>query len=80
MSKAVLPEEYLQDTLVRIAHHSSALEGNTISLPDPVSIILHNTIPRKTSRREYFEIENHRETFHYMMENVMNGTALCYPL
>lgn len=76
MARVDLPEEYLQDILVRLAHHSSAIEGNTISLPDTVSIILHNTIPGKTSRREYFEIENHRETFHYMLENVINGTAL----
>ncbi|MCR03557.1 Fic family protein, partial [Listeria monocytogenes] len=26
------PKEYLQDVLVRLAHHSSAIEGNTISL------------------------------------------------
>ncbi|MCH5033957.1 Fic family protein, partial [Listeria monocytogenes] len=24
------PKEYLQDVLVRLAHHSSAIEGNTI--------------------------------------------------
>lgn len=29
-----LPKEYLDDTLVRLAHHSSALEGNTITLAE----------------------------------------------
>lgn len=76
MKKFTLTEDYLQDVLVRLAHHSSAIEGNTISLPDTVSIILHNTIPGSTSRREYFEIENHREAFNYIIENVIDKTPL----
>lgn len=76
MKNFKLTEEYLQDVLVRLAHHSSAIEGNTISLPDTVSIILHHTIPGQTTRREYFEIENHRDAFKYVMEHVANGTAL----
>ncbi|EDN9701572.1 Fic family protein, partial [Listeria monocytogenes] len=43
------PNEYLQDVLVRLAHHSSAIEGNTISLADTVSIILHNKVTGKES-------------------------------
>lgn len=76
MQKYILTEEYLQDVLVRLAHHSSAIEGNTISLPDTASIILHHTIPGKTTRREYFEIENHRDAFKYVMENVTSETKL----
>ena len=52
-----LSSEYLDDVLVRLAHHSSAIEGNTISLADTVSIILHGTIPGAPSRREFFEVE-----------------------
>ena len=71
-----LTEDYLQDVLVRLAHHSSAIEGNTISLADTVSILVHNTIPGKTSRREFYEIENHREAFRYVIEKVTNSEEL----
>ena len=33
-------QDYLDDILVRLAHHSTGIEGNTISLPATVSIIL----------------------------------------
>lgn len=74
--KAVLPNEYLQDVLVRLAHHSSAIEGNTISLADTVSILLHNTIPGRVDKREFFEIENHRAAFEYLLEHVQEGDNL----
>ncbi|RFA31765.1 cell filamentation protein Fic [Virgibacillus dokdonensis] len=74
--KYILTDEYLQDVLVRLAHHSSAIEGNTISLADTVSIILHDTIPGNTSKREYFEIENHREAFRYVIDHVANGVEM----
>ncbi|WP_062322602.1 Fic family protein [Halolactibacillus sp. JCM 19043] len=69
-------EEYLQDVLVRLAHHSSAIEGNTITLPDTVSIILHNTLPGGYSRREFFEIENHRDAFAYVIEQLQDKQPL----
>ena len=30
--------DYLEDVLVRLAHHSSAIEGNKITLPETVTI------------------------------------------
>ena len=39
--------EYLEDVLVRLAHHSSAIEGNTITLPETVTIILNDTLPKR---------------------------------
>ena len=40
-----IPQDYLDDMLVRLAHHSAGIEGNTISLPATVSIILNCTLP-----------------------------------
>lgn len=53
-----LPKEYLNDILIRLAHHSSALEGNTITLTETVSIILHNEITsdRTIKLHEVYEI------------------------
>lgn len=59
-------EDYLNDILVRMAYHNSAIEGNTITLPETVSIILEGTTPGNKSVREFYEIENHKETFHYI--------------
>ncbi|ECL0471238.1 Fic family protein, partial [Listeria monocytogenes] len=66
------PNEYLQDVLVRLAHHSSAIEGNTISLADTVSIILHNKVTGKESYdlREIYEVKNHEQAFAYVMEEI----------
>lgn len=66
-------EKYLDDILIRISHHSSAIEGNTISLPETVSIILENTLPSSRKNiREFYEIENHKQAFTYMFEKIDN--------
>lgn len=64
----ILSQDYLDDVLVRMAYHSSGIEGNTISLPQTVSIILEGTLPSSSkSIREFYEIENHKQTFDYML-------------
>lgn len=67
------PKEYLDDILVRMAHHSSAIEGNDITLPETVSIILHKSTPnRMVPYREFFEVQNHEQAFDYMMDEIQN--------
>lgn len=75
-----LTSEYLDDILVRLAHHSSAIEGNTISLADTVSIILHGTIPGTPSKREFFEVDNHRGAFEYVLDCMKQGEKLSISL
>ncbi len=48
-------EEYKSDLLVRMAHHSTAIEGNTLTLAETVLILIHNYIPRNMNEREYYE-------------------------
>ena len=57
-----IPQDYLDDMLVRLAHHSAGIEGNTISLPATVSIILNGILPVSggATVREFYEIENHK--------------------
>lgn len=60
-------QDYIDDVLVRMAHHNSAIEGNTITLPETVSIILEGTTPgNNKSIREFYEVENHRQAFEYL--------------
>ena len=62
-------QDYLEDVLVRMAYHSSGIEGNTISLPQTVSIIVEGTLPSSSkSIREFYEIENHKQAFDYLIE------------
>lgn len=73
-----LTAEYLDDVLVRLAHHSSAIEGNTISLPETATIILDQTLPNnaRITRREYFEVLNHEQTFEYVIDQIENNIPL----
>lgn len=68
-------QDYLDDVLVRMAYHSSGIEGNTISLPETVSIILESSLPTsRKSIREFYEIENHKQAFTYMIDLLTDGT------
>ena len=71
-----LTKDYLDDLLVRLAHHSSAIEGNTITLNQTVSIILNDTIPGSINKREFYEVENHKQAFEYIQHNLLNGEKL----
>ncbi|MGL4538110.1 MAG: Fic family protein [Cetobacterium sp.] len=71
-----LTKEYLDDLLVRLAHHSSAIEGNTITLNQTVSIILNDTIPGSINKREFYEVENHKQAFEYIQHNLLNDEKL----
>lgn len=73
--------DYLDDILVRMAHNNSAIEGNTISLPETVSIILEGTLPGKhKSIREFYEIENHKESFDFLMKELEKNSNLSVSL
>jgi len=70
--------DYIDDLLVRLAHHSSAIENNTITLQETVSILLYNTIPNKASLREVYEIDNHRFAFEYILDSIKNKETLTF--
>ncbi len=70
-------QDYLDDILVRIAYHSSGIEGNTITLPETVSIILESSLPNsRKSIREFYEIENHKQAFAYLLDLLTNEKKL----
>jgi len=73
-----ITNDYLEDILVRLAHHSAGIEGNTISLPATVSIIVNGTLPMngKATVREFYEIENHKRAFEHMIDHLMNDDKL----
>ncbi|TGA96346.1 Fic family protein [Sporolactobacillus shoreae] len=67
------PDDYLKDVLVRLAHHSTAIEGNTLSLAETISIILDSALPptnHKVNLREINEVKNHEPAFHYILDEL----------
>ena len=74
--------DYLEDVLVRLAHHSSAIEGNTITLPETATIILNDTLPNNANitRREFYEVDNHQQAFEYIISSVENNEKLSVPI
>lgn len=62
-------EEYKSDLLVRMAHHSTAIEGNTLTLAETVSILIHNYIPRNMNEREYYEVKNYKKAFDFLLNS-----------
>lgn len=73
-----MPQNYLDDMLVRLAHHSAGIEGNTISLSATVSIILNGTLPISSGAtvREFYEIENHKQAFSNMLDHLESNDTL----
>lgn len=63
-----LTNEYKSDLLVRMTHHSTAIEGNTLTQAETISILLHNYIPRNMSEREYYEVKNYKKAFEFLLE------------
>lgn len=65
---------YIEDVLPRFAFHSSAIEGNTISLADTVRIF-EGTLPLEGGHKieEFYEIKNHREAFEYVIKEAENN-------
>ena len=60
--------DYLDDLMVRMAHHSTAIEGNSLSQGETKSILIDRFIPRVIDMREMYEVENYRYFMDYMLE------------
>ena len=64
-----MTDEYISDLLVRAAHHSTAIEGNTLTQGDTISILIHNYIPREMNEREYYEVKNYKKAFDFLLNS-----------
>ena len=68
---------YAEDVLVRIAHHSDAIEGNTLTVSDTVTLLVDERIPTSgKTMRELYEVANHREAFASTVEHAFSGESL----
>jgi Fic family protein len=73
----VLPSAYAEDILVRLAHNSSAIEGNTLSLSDTITLLVDQLTPTAgVSMREIYEVANHREALIRVLQAVSDEQPL----
>ena len=60
---------YLDDILVRMAHHSTAIEGNTLTQYETKSILLDGIIPKVMNEREFYEVKNYKKYMGFLKDN-----------
>ena len=63
-------KEYVFDLCVRMAHHSTAIEGNTLTQDETASILLDDYIPKQMNVREFYEVKNYKQVLKCFMESL----------
>ncbi len=62
--------DYLDDLLVRMAHHSTAIEGNTLTQGETKSILIDGYVPRAMNLRELNEVINYKSFMQFICDNL----------
>jgi Fic family protein len=65
-----LSTDYFDDLMVRMAHHSTAIEGNSLSQGETKSILIDGYIPRSMDMRELHEVLNYKKFMPEMLEGL----------
>ncbi|WP_043902626.1 Fic family protein [Helicobacter cetorum] len=69
--------DYAMDLTIRMAHHNSAMEGNSLTLGDTMSILLDRKTPIKSvSLDEVHEIENYRNFVPFILDILERDKAI----
>lgn len=69
-------KNYMLDLCVRMAHHSTAIEGNTLTQDETASVILDGYIPRAIKEREFYEVRNYKNILPALIERLENKTKI----
>jgi Fic family protein len=73
----VLSPGYAEDVLVRLAHHSAAIEGNTLTQADTITLLIDERVPvAGTPVRELYEVSNHYQALARILRAVADGEPL----
>ena len=66
-------QDYIDDLTIRMAHHNTAIEGNTLTQDETASILLNSIIPRKINEREFYEVRNYKNIIPFMLKHLENN-------
>lgn len=72
--------DYLDDLLVRMAHHSTAIEGNSLTQGETKSILIDGYVPRAMNLRELNEVINYKGFMQVIREKLDNLPPLSLEL
>lgn len=67
--------EYMLDLMVRMAHHSIAIKGNSLTQGATKSVLIDQFIPRPMDLRELNEVLNYRKLLPYLEEYTERRTT-----
>lgn len=76
----VMNEDYMLDLMVRMAHHSTAIEGNTLTQGETKSILIDDYLPRAMNMRELYEVLNYKIFMPFLLKSVENGQEISIEL
>lgn len=68
--------EYMQDYLVRMTHHSTAIEGNTLTQEQTASILLNGVISGNVLEREFYEVKNYKKVMPFILQSIQDKQKL----
>lgn len=71
---------YADDVLARLAHHSSSIEGNTLTLAETLTLFVEDRSPYGKRLRELYEVANHREALALVVNAVTDERELSVDL
>ena len=72
--------EYLSDLMVRMAHHSTAIEGNTLTQGETKSVLVDGYVPRAMDMRELNEVLNYKVFMTSLIEQSTSSAPLSLSL
>lgn len=59
----------LDDMLVRMAHHSTAIEGNPLTENEVKSILIGEIIPKPMKEKYFYEVRNYKKYVPFLKDN-----------
>ena len=71
-----LSEDYLSDLMVRMAHHSTAIEGNSLTQGETKSVLVDGYIPRAMDMRELHEVLNYKTFMPFLTASLADARPL----
>lgn len=72
--------EYLSDLMVRMAHHSTAIEGNKLTQGETKSVLVDGYVPRAMDMRELNEVLNYKAFMTFLVEQTASSTPFSLSL
>ena len=76
ISLLIKDDDYMLDLCVRMAHHSTAIEGNALNQDEVASIVLDGYISKQISEREFYEVRNYKEVLPLFIKSLKDKMVL----